>query len=358
MLKLRKCIIALIIILLFSGQSLATTKEKIKIAYLTDLTGPGAYWGQYSLIGAELAAKEFSSKGIDVELIVADHKLNTKNAVSLTHKTLLIDKADALVIEFAPTAIAASPVALKAKKLFLNASAATSLLKSNPYAFTGYLDYEKGCEHVARYWKERGIKKLGVLKPFAEFAELCLKGAYKVYPNLIVQEHQFNESVKSHVLKFKQKKVEAILNPGLEGDVINMFKALQAINFQVPVAGTRQDAFTNEVVHRFSHMLTAAVSFGFPAVPLSFAKRLSQYDPAIRLDSIEAIAYGYFYVSKMVEALSECSQKDITCQLTNLSNAKGDSLLPFKGWNNRRASYKYLIEEWYGANSYPIERES
>ena len=44
-------------------------KETIKIGIITDLTGPAAYWGESSRVGAEIAAEEMRKEGYDVELI-------------------------------------------------------------------------------------------------------------------------------------------------------------------------------------------------------------------------------------------------------------------------------------------------
>lgn len=353
--QIMKIAVAATALLMPAAGSAQATETTVRIAYLTDLSGPGAYWGTRSATGARMAADELSENGIKIEIVTGDHRLDTKTAVSAAQKVTMADKVDALVVEFAPTAIAASPVARKTKTIFINASAATSLLKSNPYAFTGYVDYRSGCAMIAARWKAQSLKRIGVLKPVAEFAELCLQGVRSIFPGATVQEHSFNEPVLTQVTRMKHQGVQAILSPALEGDMINLLKAMETLKYLVPVAGTKQDSFTDKVVYHYGHMLDGALSFGLPPVSVAFIKRIRAYRPDLELRNLEAVAYGYFYTMKLARALIRCGNSNLECQMKSISAREDDQILPFAGSINRRASYRYLIEEWYGAYSFPLE---
>ena len=104
-------IIFLITLCLVTLSAALAEENEIKIGIITDLSGPVAYWGKQTRIGAEIAKKEINEENdVKLKIVYWDHKLNTKFAVSEAQKFINIDQVDAIYSEFAPTSIAISPI--------------------------------------------------------------------------------------------------------------------------------------------------------------------------------------------------------------------------------------------------------
>ncbi|MCA9488257.1 MAG: ABC transporter substrate-binding protein, partial [Nanoarchaeota archaeon] len=90
-------------ILIFSGGD----KQNVEIGIITDLTGPAAYWGTSSQVGAELAVEELKEEGYDINLVYEDYRLDSSEALSAVQKLVNVDDVDGVYAEFNPAAISA-----------------------------------------------------------------------------------------------------------------------------------------------------------------------------------------------------------------------------------------------------------
>ena len=302
--------------------------RKIHIDYITDLSGIGAYWGLDQSLGAKLAEADLRAEGLNVDVIITDHRFNTKEAIIQAQRLVALDKVDAVKVDFAPLAQAVSTYLAGQKILFLNESAAVSISKENPYAFTGYLDYKNNCREIAKYWKSQGYKTIGFLKLPAQFAELCYEGAGLVFPGLILKSYDFNEDLTSHILVLKEKNVEAIFNPGLEGDSLNMLKAMETLKFNVPYAGTKEDNLSEDILRRYGNKINRAIVFDFPPVTEVFLRRLKNKFPEHKFRSLTSTAACYLHITQLIKAVIKCPYKDIECQKAEMSKLGGRGCFP------------------------------
>lgn len=342
----------LISLVLFANFGIADQKE-IRIGYIAGLSGPAAYFGFDSTTGAKMAADDLKSQGIPVSLFITDHGLVPRTAVTESTRLLDVVKVDAISVEFTGPAVAASTAIFARNKLFFNMSTDDSLSK-NPYTFTTYIDYRQNCKAIGEYWKKKGLNRIGAIILKTQFAELCLKGFKEVYPDPIVKEHDFNDDVRSSIAAFKNSNVEAILNPGLEGDIRNMFAAMKEIQFKVPVAVSKLDTLPDSVVAEFKDMLNGSVSFGFPSIDENFIKRYLQLQPErSRLDATKA-AIGYTWVTYMANAIKQCGE-DALCQVKWIEKLSLNTPLKIRGWVNRRANYGSYLESWKDGIPHRIE---
>jgi len=69
-----------------SKGSSPTSTESIKIGVITPLTGDLAFWGENSRLGVELAKKDLTKEGINVDFIVEDGQLDPKTALNADFK--------------------------------------------------------------------------------------------------------------------------------------------------------------------------------------------------------------------------------------------------------------------------------
>jgi len=340
-------IILLISILFFPLHSLSALApdDEILIGYVTDFSGKGAFLGHQSRAGAELAIDELQKAGKKIKIVFGDHALDTKKSLSETQRMVHFEKVDALLNDFTPTSIAASPVAKKGKKLFIHLSPARSIVESNPYSFRDFLDYEQGCEKVARYWKSKGIEKVGHFKLNLEFGELCLTGSKKVYPDIFVVDYNSGEDIRSSILLMKKKGIEAFFQTAYEIDMLHRLQVMGEIRYQVPVGGPDL-LLTELVIEKQGKNLEDATVFGFPEIDQAFVAKLKEKDPNHSMVNIETAGLAYTHMYQLAEALSTCPRRDIDCQVENLKNSKSYSPLSFDGWKDRIAQYDYSLKQW------------
>jgi len=322
----------------------ACAESKIRLGYLTDLSGKSAFLGRQSAAGANLAKLEFAETGVSLDLVFEDHQTDPAKAVTGVKKILDVDKVDAVICDLTPPSLAVSPLVLSAGKMFLYQAPATSLLTTNPYALKNFLDYRDGCRAIAKYWKERGIIKVGHLKLNTEFGELCYKGVSEVYSDQEVEEYNSGDDLRSLITKFKQKKVQVLFQTGYEGDYVNRFRNALALGFKVP-AGMPEPLVTAEVIKQAAEGLDATVTFGFPALADSFVEKLKRHNLYVGQVNIQSAAIAYLYTRAAVLALRSCKGSDLACQLRVAQEERAPEF-PLSGWKDRIAQYDYSLKSW------------
>lgn len=341
-----KLIPFLFLIFYLATPLIAEEKRVVKIGVLTDLSGKASYLGQQTRVAAQLFQEELDSSDTKLEIVLGDHSLDTAKAVSETQKFLNIDKVDAIFSNFSGTTRAASSVAKDSGKLFVYTAAAMEPVKTNPNSFKGYLDYVEGCKKLAELWKKEGLTRVAILKVESEFGELCLQGASIVYPNLYEISYKSSEVVNTQVLQLKSKKIEAILNPGYEGDMINMLKSLSILKFE-PKIGSNEDVFTDKLITDYKENLKNAYAFGLPSLPESFITRIKNLDSKNIIGAVDQAGMSYLHIKQMFIALSKCPNRDIICQMNIMQNSPEDKQFGFLGFDNsRQAKYSWIVTKF------------
>lgn len=332
-------IILIAAILMFYNQQ----KEDgdIKIGVITDLTGPAAYWGESTRIGAEIAKNDLESKGYNIELIFEDYQLVADKALTASQKLVNVDNVNAIYAEFNPAAISVGSFLKDKNVLYIYDAAVTSPLENNPYTYKTYLDYKEGCKQVAEKFKEKGVENLGVLKVNLEFGELCLEGAKEIYKSNIYTEtyNLGDQDFKTQMAKLNQKNVGAVMNVGFEGDTINTLKVIKEQNLNIKY-GTVADTITEQVIDKYSNELIGSISFDFAEVSPAFKNRISQE----KISTYYAAAIAYTHVMQIGEAFEKCDG-DLNCIKKEMDNAGPDDTIGFLRFNNRIAELDMKIIE-------------
>src|SRR5690606_26386395 len=92
----------------------AAPQKKIKIGVSTALTGEGATWGLDVRDGIAFAVEELAPERF--ELIVEDDKCSSKDAASVAHKLVEVDKVDYVVgLACSSAALASAPIYERAR---------------------------------------------------------------------------------------------------------------------------------------------------------------------------------------------------------------------------------------------------
>ncbi|MFB6246491.1 MAG: ABC transporter substrate-binding protein [Candidatus Pacearchaeota archaeon] len=332
-------ILVVALLIIFSGGN--NKQDNIKIGVITDLSGPASYWGESTVVGAKMAAKELRNKGHNVELVFEDAQLSSEKALSAAQKLINVDNVDAIYAEFNPASTSVGSFVRGKDVLYVYDAAIVSPLENNPNAFKTYLDYEKGCRKVAKEFKQEGIKKLGMLKVNQEYGELCLDGAEEVYgENLFVESYNLGQKdLSTQILKLSEQDVGAIINVGFEGDTLNTLRVLKEQGLDIRY-GTVEDTITENVESKYPEQLEDSITFGFRDPSENFTKKISDED----LSTNYGAALAYTHIRQIGNAFSECGEK-MSCVRNEMKKSGQDGTIGFKGFENRIANLSMSIKE-------------
>ncbi|MFA5023184.1 MAG: ABC transporter substrate-binding protein [Candidatus Paceibacterota bacterium] len=351
--KTYKWLIAIIVIIIIVAGiwylgtkpvSVPTSTAPIKVGIITDLTGPAAYWGESTRVGAEIAKKELEAEGYKIDLVFEDYQLDATKSVSSAQKLVNLDNVQAIYSEFNPAAIAVESFLRDKQVLHIYDAAPVSPLAMSPNVFKTYIDYQAGCKLVAQKFKDEQIKKIATLLAKAEFSELCLKGAQEVYPDIITESYELGDTdLHTQVLKIKNGQAGAIINVGFEGDTLNTFKALKDLKYSAKL-GTVDDTITDQVKAKYANELKGAWSFGFGTVDSSFEAKLKA--TALKPLSTEyGAAIAYTHLKQIVKAFAKC-QKDLACVDREIANSPADRTIGFRGFKNQIADIQLQLRQY------------
>lgn len=319
--------------------------QQIQIGVITDLSGPAAYWGESTRVGAEIAKKELVADGYKVNLVYEDYQLDAAKALTAAQKLINIDNVDAVYAEFNPAAISVNSFLKDQNTLFVYDAAVASPLKVNPNAYKTYLDYQAGCKQIAQRFKNQGIEKVGILKVNLEFGELCQSGLKEIYPDTLYTEsyNLGDTDFKTQVLKLKNDGVGAVINTGFEGDTLNTLKALKELQMSVPY-GTVDDTITDNVKSKYLNELKGTWTFGFRNVDQGFIGKTQAETPK-KLATYYAAALAYTHVRQIVKSLDTC-KKDLVCTKNALDKATADETIGFRSFQNRVADLEMAVKQY------------
>ena len=336
-------IIAIIVAILLINLQEAK-QESTKIGIITDLTGPAAYWGESTRVGAEIAIEELQKEGINVTLIFEDYQLDSRKALTSAQKLINIDNVDAIYAEFNPAATSVGSLVKDKNILFVYDAAPISPLKDSPYAYKTYLDYQEGCRKIAEKFREEGVEKIGVLKVTLEFGELCENGVREVFGNSTVTEtYNLGETdFRTQLLKISEAGAGGLINVGFEGDTLNMLKIIKEQGLKIPY-GTVDDTITEEVRIQFSDVLKGTWTFGFIEVDASFKERILTMNPNLATDYGAALAY--MHIIQMGKSLNTCG-KNLQCVANSMNNSSPDNTIGFEKFENKIAVLKMRIKKY------------
>jgi ABC-type branched-subunit amino acid transport system substrate-binding protein len=333
-------IIVAIVVAIFVSFS-AESSDTVKIGVITDLTGPAAYWGESTRVGAELAAEELREQGYDVELIFEDYQLDASKALSSAQKLVNLEDVDAIYAEFNPAAISVGSFTKDKDVLFVYDAAVVSPLEDAPNAYKTYLDYQEGCRKVSEKFKQDGIEKIGVLKVSLEFGELCLAGVEEVYDDVVIESYNLGDAdFKTQILKLDSADVGAVINVGFEGDTLNTLKVIREQDLDIKY-GTIDDTITQNVKDLYSDELVGGHSFGFREIDLSFHEKIQDENLATEYGA----AIAYTHVMQMVKALDGC-EEDLNCAIEEMDNSDEDVTIGFRRFSNRIAELDMEIKSY------------
>jgi len=243
------------------GVALAATMavqaaDKVKIGFISTLSGPNAAIGGDIRDGFNLAIKLNGGKlgGLPVEVLVGDDQLKPENAKQLAERYLRLDKVDFITgVVFSNIVVAVAPDALASKVFFISPNAGPAQYtgaQCDPFFFAASWPSEAYSEAAGQYVTSKGIKNVLFLAPNYVGGQDAATGFKRYYKGKLVDEMytklgQLDYAAELSQIRAKQPEALYVFLPGGMG--VNFIKQFVAagmskdIQLIVPLWGSDQD---------------------------------------------------------------------------------------------------------------------
>ncbi|HRS42739.1 MAG TPA: ABC transporter substrate-binding protein [Candidatus Diapherotrites archaeon] len=207
-------IVAIVIIALILVIATHATKksepQKIKVGFITGITGTTSYLGvpnSKAVFLAEKKLKEIYGEEA-VQIIVEDSKSDSKEAANAANKLINVDNVDAIFVEFTGPSGAVVPIAKDNDIAVLYSAYTTDPLTKYEYSLKTYRNAEAECTIYAKIAKSKGIEKIAVLDGAGGTNGIdCQRGALNYYTpeNVKIENLAGVQDIKTVILKLSNE---------------------------------------------------------------------------------------------------------------------------------------------------------
>lgn len=190
---MRRITLATLLALAIAAQP-ATAADKVKVGFVSTLSGPGAGLGVDIRDGFQLAMKQLSGKlgGLPAEVIVADDQQSPDIAKQTADKFLKKDKVDFMTgIVFSNLMLAVGKPVFDSQTYYISANAGPSQLAGadcNPYFFNVAWQNDNLHEAVGKYVQDQGLKNVVLVAPNYPGGKDAMVGFKRFYKGKVAEE--------------------------------------------------------------------------------------------------------------------------------------------------------------------------
>jgi len=162
---------ALVVAMLWAVSLQAVAADKVKIGFISTLSGPAAVSGVDIRDGFNLALKLNGGKlgGLPAEVLIGDDAQSPDTGRQLADKYLKRDRVDFITgIVYSNVLLAVAPAVFENKTFLLSANAGPSQLagaQCSPWFFSISWQNDNVSEAAGRYATDKGFKKVFVIAP-------------------------------------------------------------------------------------------------------------------------------------------------------------------------------------------------
>jgi branched-chain amino acid transport system substrate-binding protein len=234
----------------------AQAADKVKIGFISTLSGPNAAIGSDIRDGFNLAVKLNGGKlgGLPAEVLVGDDQLKPELAKQFAERFLRLEKVDFITgVVFSNIVLAVAPDAIASKVFFISPNAGPAQYtgaQCNPFFFAASWPSEAYSEAAGEYVTSKGIKSVIFLAPNYVGGQDAATGFKRYYKGKLVDEMytklgQLDYAAELSQIRAKQPEALYVFLPGGMG--VNFIKQFVAagmskdIQLIVPLWGSDQD---------------------------------------------------------------------------------------------------------------------
>jgi branched-chain amino acid transport system substrate-binding protein len=173
---------------------LASAQQKIKIGFITTLTGPAGIIGKHMKDSVDLAIDMLGGKmgGVPVEVVFGDDQFKPDVGVQVAEEMLKKQQVDIVSgIIWSNVMMAVVPVVTGAGKVMVGTNAGASPLAGkacHPQYFSTSWNNDQTPEAMGKFMQEQGINDVYVLAPNYQAGKDMVAGFKRYYKGRIVEE--------------------------------------------------------------------------------------------------------------------------------------------------------------------------
>ena len=178
----------------FALASNAYAADKIKVGFISTLSGPSAALGVDIRDGFQLVLKMNGGKlgGLPAELLIGDDQFKPEVGRQLAEKNVKLDKVNFLTgMVFSNIMLASVPVAFENKTIYVSPNAAPSPFagkQCNPYLFVASWPNDAYHEAAGQHASNKGYKNAYLIAPNYQAGKDSLAGFKRYYKGNVVAE--------------------------------------------------------------------------------------------------------------------------------------------------------------------------
>jgi len=172
----------------------AGAQQKIKIGFITTLSGPAGVIGKHMKDSVDLALEHLGHKmgGVPVEVVYGDDQFKPDVGVQVAEEMLKKDQVDIVAgIIWSNVMMAVVPVVTGAGKVMVGTNAGASPLageQCNEAFFSTSWNNDESPEAMGQFLQESGVDNLYVLAPNYQAGKDMVAGLKRTYKRKIVEE--------------------------------------------------------------------------------------------------------------------------------------------------------------------------
>ena len=172
----------------------AHAADRVKVGFLSTLSGPGAGLGVDIRDGFNLALKSTGGKlgGLPAELVVVDDQQNPDVAKQATDRLIKRDKVDFMTgIVFSNIMLAVGPTVFDANTFYVSANAGPSQYagaQCNPYFFNVAWQNDNLHEAVGKHVADKGFRNVALVAPNYPAGKDAISGFRRFYKGQVADE--------------------------------------------------------------------------------------------------------------------------------------------------------------------------
>ena len=172
----------------------AIAADKIRVGFISTLSGPSAALGVDIRDGFQLAVKLNGARlgGLPAEVLVGDDQFKPEVGRQLAEKNVRLDKVNFLTgMVFSNIMLASVPVAFENKVIYVSPNAAPSPLagkQCNPYLFVASWPNDAYHEAAGQHATNRGYKNTYLIAPNYQAGKDSLAGFKRYYKGNVAAE--------------------------------------------------------------------------------------------------------------------------------------------------------------------------
>lgn len=172
----------------------AHAADKVKVGFLSTLSGPGAGLGVDIQDGFKLALKSLGGKlgGLPAELVAVDDQQNPDVAKQATDRLIKRDRVDFMTgIVFSNIMLAVGPTVFESKTFYVSSNAGPSQYagaQCNPYFFNVAWQNDNLHEAVGKHVADKGFRNVAVLAPNYPAGKDAITGFRRFYKGKVADE--------------------------------------------------------------------------------------------------------------------------------------------------------------------------